>query len=271
MTFIASFNFIAKVTFTGFIFYIVQSPNDYVWVHALWGGSYIFVDIVAILVISTRFNIRLKAPKLSEIKSTINHSFEYFLSRLAIAIYLNTNVILVGILFSPQSAGYYGGAEKLLFAITTFYAPLIETINPYVSRTKNIPFIKKILLATTSLNTIGCILAFFIAPFIVPLILGTDFKPAIQLFQWMLIVAFLHLPTSMIGYPVLGALGYEKTANRSVIIGAVIHLGLIGIFYPSITSPLQFIWIMIASQSVILSIRVIRLIQIKNHHYNDKL
>ena len=110
----------------------------------------------------------------------------------------------------------------------------------------------------------GCILAFFIAPFIIPLILGPEFTPSIRLFQWMLVIAFLHLPTSMIGYPVLGALGYEKTANRSVIIGAIAHLILIATVYSWITTPIHFIWIMIASQSIIFLIRAIKLMGIAN-------
>ena len=263
MTFIAIFNFIAKLGFTGLIFILIKSPGDYKWVHGLWGLNYIIVDAVAISIIIFKFKIRLLQPQFSQFKATLNYSFEYFLSRIAIAIYLNTNVIFVGILLSPENAGLYGGAEKLLFAITTFYAPLIETIYPYISRTKNKLFIKKILKTTIGMNTIGCLTAFVIAPFIVPLILGKAFTPSIQLFQWMLIVAFLHLPGSMIGYPVLGALGYEKTANRSVIFGAIVHVVLIAILYPYLNSPLHFIWIMITSQSIILAIRVMKLIKIK--------
>ena len=124
-------------------------------------------------------------------------------------------------------------------------------------------FIKKILLTTISLNTIGCLVAFMVAPWVVPLILGESFTTSIQLFQWMLIVAFLHLPGSMIGYPVLGALGYEKTANRSVIFGSMIHIVLILICYQQISTPLQFVWIMIISQSIIVGIRATKLIRIR--------
>jgi len=95
--------------------------------------------------------------------------------------------------------------------------------------------------------------------------LGANFEPAIQLFQWMLIIAWLHLPTSMIGYPVLGALGYEKTANRSVMLGGITHIVLLGVFFNQLTEPIHFIWVMIASQSVIFSIRCLKLIQIKHH------
>ena len=79
----------------------------------------------------------------------------------------------------------------------------------------------------------------------------------------MLIIAILHLPISIIGYPILGALGYEKTANRSAIIGACVHVLLILLTYQTLTSPIQFVWIMIASQTVIFLMRVIKLLTIR--------
>ncbi|MGA0242075.1 MAG: oligosaccharide flippase family protein [Candidatus Marinamargulisbacteria bacterium] len=263
MSHIALFNFIAKASFTGLIFWLIRSHTDYIWVHALWGISYIMVDIVAFYIIRNRLHIAFKRPQLNQIKSLLHVSFEYFLSRIAIAIYLNTNVIFVGILLTPAQAGLYGGAEKLLFAITTFYTPLIETIYPYISRTKNKSFVKKIISAAVGLNTFGCILAFLMAPWLIPLILGPAFSDAVPLFRWMLIIAFLHLPTSMIGYPVLGAMGYVKTANRSVIIGAIIHGLLVIILYQHITTPLAFIWIMAVSQFITFSIRCSTLIRIQ--------
>ncbi|MEK9727110.1 MAG: oligosaccharide flippase family protein [Candidatus Margulisiibacteriota bacterium] len=263
MSNIAVLNLIAKVSFTVLIFLIITSSQDYIWVHALWGLSYIMVDIAAFIIIKYQLKIKWVKPQINQLKKIINISFEYFLSRIAIAIYLNTNVIVVGVLLAPTQAGIYGGAEKLLFAITTFYAPLIETIYPYLSRTKNKSFIKKILTGSVTINTIGCIGAFFLAPWLVPFILGTEFKAAIGLFQWMLIIAFLHLPSSMIGYPVLAALGYVKTANRSVILGAILHIVMILVFYTKLSSPLHFIWIMIVSQSLILSIRLIKCVQVK--------
>lgn len=263
MTFIATLNVIAKSVFTILIFVIINQASDYIWVHALWGLSYIVVDAIAFFLIRFKLKLQFILPKVRQIKSILGISFEYFLSRIAIALYLNTNVIFIGVLLSPTEAGIYGGAEKLLFAITTFYAPLIETIYPYVSRTKNKRFIKKVLFAAVSINAVGCLVAFLIAPIIIPLVLGQDFNDAIPLFRWMMIIALLHLPASIIGYPVLGAMGYVKTANRSVIIGAIIHLLLIVVFYNTIHSPLHFIWIMIASQSFILAVRLITCIKVK--------
>ena len=263
MTFIAFFNLIAKLSFTGLIFIIIQSSNDYYLVHALWGISYIIVNIISMYIILTKCNIQLCIPTLHQIKQMAQLSFEYFLSRVAIAVYLNANIILVGLILSTSTAGHYSAAEKLLFAITTFYAPLIETIYPYVSRSQNISFAKKkILVISTSINTIGCVIAFYIAPIMIPFIFGSNFEASVVVFQWMLIIACIHLPISMIGYPILGALGHEKTANRSGIIGAIIHIALIAVFYNQLSHPIHFVWIMIGSQASIFTIRSIKLISL---------
>ena len=188
-------------------------------------------------------------------------SFEYFLSRVAIAVYLNANIILVGLILSTSTAGHYSAAEKLLFAITTFYAPLIETIYP-TYRVHKTYHLQKILVISTSINTIGCVIAFYIAPIMIPFIFGSNFEASVVVFQWMLIIACIHLPISMIGYPILGALGHEKTANRSGIIGAIIHIALIAVFYNQLSHPIHFVWIMIGSQASIFTIRSIKLISL---------
>ena len=79
-------------------FIVISSTNDYQWVHALWGISYIIVDIAAFIFIRTKCNVRLTLPSINQIKALFGISFEYFLSRVAIAIYLSTNVIIIGIL-----------------------------------------------------------------------------------------------------------------------------------------------------------------------------
>ena len=263
MTFIALFNLIAKISFTALIFILIQSKKDYYFVHALWGLSYIIVNIGCFYIIKTKLNITFSFQSWATIRDYFNLSFEYFLSRVAIAIYFNANIVMIGLIINPVSAGYYSGAEKLLFAITTFYAPIIETIYPYMSRSKNIYFVKKLLIITTSVNIIGCLIALILAPTIIPLIFGANFIESIAIFQWMLVIAIMHLPISMIGYPILGALGYEKTANRSAILGAIIHLILIAFFYNQLSTPIQFVWIMIASQTSIFLFRIIKLYSIR--------
>ena len=172
-----------RLDLPGSFFFLIKQPNDYQWVHALWGISYIVVDIMAFAIIFKSLHLSWQHPTISEFKSMLTNSFEYFLSRVAIALYLYANVIVIGLLLSPTSAGHYGGAEKLLFAITTFYTPLIESIYPYISRTKNKPFAKKIVIITTTINTIDCMAAFFIAPFIIPIIFEMILNPAFIYFN----------------------------------------------------------------------------------------
>jgi PST family polysaccharide transporter len=247
----------AKGLFTLFIFMHIQSPSDYSHVHALWGLSYIIVDICALAYSHYRCHITLTWPRLRDIVQMATTRFDYFLSRIAIALYLNSNVLLIGLWLHPIQAGMYGGAEKLLFAITTFYTPLIETLYPYISRTKNADLGKKILVIAVCINTLGCLAVYGLAPYLLPLILGDSFTDAVPLFRIMLIIAVLHLPSGIIGYPLLGAMGHTAIANRSVIIGAIGHMLAIVITYPYLTSPLGFIAITIGSQLTILGIRVV--------------
>ena len=205
--------------------------------------------------------IRWQTPSWNAIQSRFKDSLEFFLSRLAVALTLNSNVILVGLLFSETSAGEFSAAEKCLYAITTLYVPLIEAIYPYMARTKNVRLIRKIIGYTTALNAMACSVAYWLAPWVIPLIFGSEFTSSITLYRWMLVVACLHLPTSLIGYPVLAALGHANIANRSIMIAAIAHIALLTLLIPIASSPIQVVWVMIASQCIVLSQRVWHLVR----------
>lgn len=253
---LAWMNLMAKLAFTGAIFLCITQPSDYIFVHLLWGVSYLIVGVLSIGWIRKTQSIYWVRPSLSDILLLLKTGSGYALSRVSIAAYMYSNVLFVGLLLNPISAGLYSGAEKLLFAITTVYAPIIEAIYPFISRTKRLMFASKILMVTTAINLIVCSIAYFIAPIAIPIILGDVFRSSIPLFQWMLIIAALHVPTSIIGYPILGALGHESVANRSVILGAIFHVFALILFQPFLTQPIHFIWVMIATQTIIFGIRL---------------
>ncbi len=254
---ISGYHFCAKLAFTGILFWVIQSANDYIWVHVLWGGSYVVMGVIAVWMITQRIPFKWVAPPVKDVFNLLKRSREFFLSRLSVALILNSNILVVGVLFSTDQAGLFSGAEKLLFAVTTMYVPLIESLYPYMARTKNKQVIKKVLIGSTIVNAMGCVVAFSVSPWIIPLIFGTEYVGAVPLFQWMLIVALFHLPTSMMGYPLLAALGQEAMANRSVMIAAVVHVVLLSGLWPIMTTPLHVIWVMIVSQLVIFTLRCI--------------
>lgn len=256
MMYVTVLNTITKVFFLVVLVLFIHDSDDYEWVNVIWGGGYLMANVVAFYIVKYTLAIQFFRPKWGNIVYWLRSSFEYFLSRAAIAIYINTNIIFIGMWLSPAQAGIYSGAEKLFFVVTTLYTPLIETIYPYISRTQHKSFGYTTLLVASGCNVIGCILVFFIADWVVPLVLGPTFTPSLTLFRWMLVVAVLHLPSSIIGYPLLGALGYVKVANRSVIIGGGVHILLIIACYGRMTAPIHFVWVMIVSQGVILGIRL---------------
>lgn len=71
------------------------------------------------------------------------------------------------------------------------------------------------------MNVLGIIILFFIGEYIFTQEIGIE---SISVFNILLIANLIVVPSILIGYPFLAALGFAKCANRSVIYGLILHL-----------------------------------------------
>ena len=79
---------------------------------------------------------------------------------------------------------------------------------------------------------VGCLVLFFLAKPIIRIICGEGYSEAVPVLRAMLPLVVISLPTYLLGYPVLGALGKVKVANTSVMIGSVFHaVGLVVLYF----------------------------------------
>ena len=64
------------------------------------------------------------------------------------------------------------------------------------------------------------------------------------------------LPSRLLGYPLLGALGYTNKANGSVIIGSILHIaGLITLFITSLMNVYTIAVMVVITESIVFIIR----------------
>jgi PST family polysaccharide transporter len=71
-------------------------------------------------------------------------SSQFFLSRVSVSIYTSANAFVLGLFTDNTMVGFYSVAEKLYQAMQSLYAPITQTLYPYVAKQKNITLFKKI-------------------------------------------------------------------------------------------------------------------------------
>lgn len=232
MKYMTFLNILAKTIFLILIFVFIKQPTDYVIVPLLNSLGFITSGIIGLIFAIKKFNIKLYMPKINTIKKQFKYSSEFFLSRVSVAINTNTNTFFLGLISSNLMVGYYVAAEKIYRAFNGLSMPINSALYPFVSKYKNIQLFKKIYFIVVALNSIICILGFIFAKDIITIFYGAEMLEAYKVFRILCFTTFIAVPHILLGYPLLGAMGYTKEANMSVMIPSITQIcGLLILFF----------------------------------------
>ena len=177
------------------------------------------------------FKIKLFIPKYNTIKKQFNYSSDFFLSRISVTALTNTNTFCLGLISSNIMVGYYVAAEKILMALKNLQAPIKGALYPYITKYKDIKLYKKIYIPIVFINTVICTIMFIFAKDFIILFYGREMMDAYKILRIFCFVVMITAPSTLAGYPLLGAMGYTKEANRSVIFASIFHiLGLLVLY-----------------------------------------
>ena len=234
----------------------VNSSNDYLLVPLLNSFGFMIVGIVSIAIIMKEFNFRFFIPKSNILKKYFIESSHFFLSRAAVSVYTSSNAFVLGLFTNNTLVGYYSIAEKLYIALQALYMPIVNVLYPYVSKERNVKLYKKIFKLVVIFNITIIFILYFITPYLVYLISGDFIEESIRVFRIFLIVALIVVPSILIGYPFLAALGYKNYANYSVVAAAIFHLtGLSILAYFQIVNIYSIVILLILTQLTDFTIR----------------
>ena len=125
----------AKLFFTLSLFFVVFSPDDYLYVPIFNGLGFVISGLFG-FIFSLQY-VKFISPKLLQIKDIIKNSSSLFFSNLAVSFYTSSNVIILGFFAGDSIAGIYSSMEKLILAIKSIYTPVYQAIFPNLSTKPN--------------------------------------------------------------------------------------------------------------------------------------
>ncbi|MFQ5453712.1 MAG: flippase [Candidatus Zixiibacteriota bacterium] len=255
MKFITILNITAKVVFTVLVVAIVREPEDFIYVPFFTSLGYLVAAVSSLWIIFKRFKVSLMVPPIKIIYGYLKDSTQFFLSRVSVSFYTNSNTFVVGLVLGNTAAGFYSAAEKLFNAMVMLYKPLADTLYPFMSHKKDLRLYKKIFIVTSGFNLVFCALVFLFSGFIINLIYGDGFQLSAELLKIFSILCAILVPSVLLGYPLLAAMGYPRYANYSVIIASLVHLVILGIMIPFLNIYLVAI-LLIITQLIVILIRI---------------
>lgn len=218
-----------------FLFLMVRNKSDYVWYAALsiiaQSGSNILNVINARKFVSFNMhNINLK----KHIKPVLI----IFFMGLAINVYNNLDSTILGVRAGEIYVGYYTAAVKInrivISVVTSLGVVLLPRLSYYIENDveKFRSLIRKSIKYVLFITIPSCIGLFILAPDIIILFSGNEFKPAIECMRINIPVIMFVAIANITSLQILLPLRKEKLVMVTNIIAALINLILNFIFIP---------------------------------------
>ena len=229
MKYITFLNILAKTIFLVLIILLVKNPANYLYVPLLNSMGFMISGLIGIYLAIKKFNIKLYIPPKEEIIYQFKNSSEFFLSRISVCGFANTNSFVLGLITNPIMVAYYVAAEKIYSAIFGLTAPFSQVMYPHVAKEKNIKIFKKIYFLALVFMIMVSIFIFIFAKYIILIFYGQELINSYKLLRIFCVLLFFSSAHSMMGYPLLAGMGYSKYANFSMLYAAILHIVLVGI------------------------------------------
>jgi len=231
MKYITIVNIISKVIFTLSIFILIHKQDDYLLVPLLNGLGFLSGGILSQYILRIKFRQSFKLPNFGNILFYFKESSHFFLSRLANEGLNSYITLLIGLHFNNSIVGYYSMIERLYKAYYILVQPLVQVLYPNMAKNRNVCFFKKIYVFTSLLFGILTLFMIFFSEFLIDFVYGFHNVILVKMFTIIFLATFFGITNAMIGYPLLGAFGYIKETNYSLVMGAFVAFFYVSVCY----------------------------------------
>jgi len=258
MKYITAFNIIAKsVSFIPF-FIFIRKPEDYFLVPCFYTTGYVLAGIISIYIIYFREKMKWFLTSFDEIKFAFKDSATYFLSRISVSVFTYSSSFVLGLVCGNTAAGYYSAAEKLYQAYNQLLTPFTSVLFPYMAKTRDIVFFKKIFKRIISINFFLLIGIILTSLWIIQIVYGeSEQSGSLSIFRILLFGCFFTIPSMLLGYPFLAAIGYSSYINWTVITASLFHLlGLSILFFTGHITAHNVAALVVLTELILLTFRV---------------
>lgn len=206
------------------LFVVVRKPEDCIYIPICYSTGSIVAGFLSLYLIKREFGMKYFVTTWKEVKETTIDSSRYFLSRISVSLYTNTNSFVLGLVCGNTAVGYYSLAEKIYVALNSIYGPINGTIFPYMTKEGNLPLFKKIIGWGTILNAMMIVVFFFVFPLICPFIIPEFSQQSYKVLDIFLFANIMSLPATFLGYPFLAAWGHPNFTNYSLVFTSLFHV-----------------------------------------------
>jgi PST family polysaccharide transporter len=238
MKYIAVFNILAKLISYIPFFIFIRVSKDYILVPVFYSIGYVLAGMVSIYFIYFKEKMKWFIPTVKEIRFALSDSSTYFLSRLSLSFFTYSNTLLLKLICGNTAVGYYSAAEKIYQAYNWLLVPLSSVLYPHMANKKDVPFYKRILKIIVPANLVIVASVLLCSFWVIRILYGVQEQPeTLNVFRILMTGCFWTIPSILMGYPFLAAMGHASYTNWTIVIVSIVHIaGLLLLFASGLLS-----------------------------------
>ncbi|MDT8823879.1 oligosaccharide flippase family protein [Vibrio vulnificus] len=227
-----------KLLFLVSVFIFVKDDTDQNLLYVMYALSFIIPSVFSMYIVRNQYKIEFKFSR-KYLFLTLLDTLPFFNSRLAVSSYTVSSGLIIGTILGPISLAAFAVAEKLYVAAQSLIYPITNSLYPYLSKTRDLDFAKKMLFLSVAIAVLGVFVGFTISEKTIEIIFGSEYIESYKILNVFILTLGFFFPSVILGYPVLAAFGHSNVTNRSVYVGlfsfvVMILLGINGDFFSSI-------------------------------------
>lgn len=251
----ATYVALAKITYVAAVFLIVHHPGDGYRVLLSLGVADVAAALLGLFFMRRR-RYRVLGLSMTAAILGLRASFDYFVSRIAVALYTSASALVVGAVSLIQAAAYTS-AEQVYKAGQSVTTPINQALYPLMATTRRPVTLLKIVPVMVLVLGIGCLVIGYFAQPIVTLVFGRGYADVVPVLRIFLVTVVVNYVGVSFGYPMFAALGLPNLANKTVVVGACFHGAVLVILYGSgALSAISVALAVLATESLVAALRI---------------
>ena len=231
MKYMTLFNLLSKGLSIIPFFIFVHKPEDYIYVPVFYSFGFIMAGAISLYFVCWKMGMSWFIPPVSAITKAFKDSATYFMSRVSLDLFSTSNSLVIKLVLGNTACGYYSAAEKLYKAYNSLLMPFVGVLFPHIAKVKDAKFFKKVYFRVTSINVFVIAVVWILAEYIIYLVYGNTEIEVLNVFRILILACFVSIPSMLLGYPFLAAMGHPKYTNWTMVLTSITHISLLIILF----------------------------------------
>ena len=207
------------------IFLFIRGEEQLLLVPVFEGIAAVISIVWSQVYLSSRFGIGVRRFSFKEFRTIFSESTPFFFAIAASAFMASTITVLMGVFaIDTLTISCWSITATIIQGIQALWQPLSRSLFPYMVVNKDAKLLARLLCLGAPLTVVLVAVCYFGADLIMLVMGGADYVQGAYILQWVSPVILFSYPISMMGYPVIGAIGKASQLSICIITTACIQI-----------------------------------------------